>query len=102
MARDLIDDRLLDALSPGQLSVLAVRIDGAFRDLRLRSVHRQHPPYPPLAEVTAHQREWTVERATGSIVGLHVELPTGVGLGTPGAADRAAIARVEGGPTATG
>jgi hypothetical protein len=28
---------------------------------------------------------------------LHVELPAGVGLGQPGAADRAEIARLEGG-----
>jgi acetolactate decarboxylase len=133
----------LDALAP-HTSVLAVRIEGEFADLRLRSVHAQRPPYPPLAEVTAHQTEWSIEQATGVIVGfrfpdgvaglevpgyhlhflsddhaagghvldltmrrgtafvdggdeLHVELPAGVGLGTPGVADRAAIRDVEGG-----
>ena len=125
------------------LVVVAVRVDGTFSHLRLRSVARQQPPYPPLAEVTAHQREWVVPEAEGSLVGfrfpdaaaglevpgfhlhflsadrstgghvldltvdtariqidgadeVHVELPPHVGLGRPGAADRVAIARVEG------
>jgi len=133
----------LEALGP-PTSVLAVRIEGEFSGLRLRSVHAQQPPYPPLAEVTAHQTEWTILQATGVVVGfrfpdgaaglevpgyhlhfladdrsagghvidltvvrgtvyadggdeLHVELPAGVGLGTPGVADRAAIRQVEGG-----
>ncbi len=133
----------IDALAPDGFDVLAVRVDGVFTDLRLRSVARQQRPYPPLVEVTAHQREWTVPVAEGSLVGfrfpdataglevpgfhlhflaadrstgghvldlalrsgriqvggadeVHVELPAHVGLGVPGAADRAAIARVEG------
>jgi acetolactate decarboxylase len=133
----------LDALVQ-HASVLAVRIEGEFAALRLRSVHAQRPPYPPLSEVTAHQTEWSIERAAGVIVGfrfpdgvaglevpgyhlhfladdrsagghvldltvlrgtafvdggdeLHVELPAGVELGTPGLADRAAIREVEGG-----
>lgn len=133
----------LDALAP-HTSVLAVRVEGEFTNLRLRSVRAQQPPYPTLAEVTAHQTEWSIERATGVLVGfrfpdgtaglevpgyhlhfladdrsagghvldltmtrgtafvdggdeLHVELPAGVDLGTPGIADRAAIHQVEGG-----
>jgi acetolactate decarboxylase len=133
----------IDSIVPDGLAVVAVRVEGSFVDLRLRSVARQHPPYPPLAEVTAHQREWTVPHAHGSLVGfrfpeataglevpgfhlhfladdrstgghvldlsvtegvvqldggdeLHVELPPHVDLGRPGAADRLAIARVEG------
>lgn len=132
----------IQEVAPGA-GVLAVRVDGQFRDLQLRSVHAPGRPYPPLAEVTAHQSEWTVPTATGSLVGfrfpdaaaglevpgfhlhflssdrrvgghvldaslvdgtisvdgadeLHVELPAHVGLGTPGAADRAAIRSVEG------
>jgi acetolactate decarboxylase len=97
-----------------------------------------------LAEVTAHQREWSLGGVRGALVGfrfpdqaagvevpgyhlhflaedrttgghvlevsvaegvlsvagadeLHVELPAGVALGTPGLADRAAIRGVEGG-----
>lgn len=132
----------LDELSPGPAGVLAVRVDGVFSDLRLRSVAAQQRPYPSLAQVTAHQREWGVQVASGTVVGfrfpdaaagtevpgyhlhflaadrscgghvldltlqratarldagdeLHVELPPEVGLGTPGAADRAEIARAE-------
>jgi len=136
--------RELDAIAPHS-SVLAVRVDGTFTHLRLRSVREQRRPYPPLAEVTAHQTEWDLERATGTLLGfrfpddvagleapgyhlhflsddrrhgghvldgtlmsgsaavdgddqLHVELPSGVGLGTPGVTDRARIRLVEGGP----
>lgn len=121
----------------------AIRVDGEFTDLRLRSVHAQTPPYPSLIEVTRHQAEWSVAAATGTVVGfrfpdgvagievpghhlhflsddrtsgghvlslqvetgrvavdggeeLHVELPAGVELGRPGAADRAAIREAEG------
>lgn len=134
----------IDRLAPPDAPVLAVRVDGTFTDLVLRSVARQSKPYPPLAEVVAHQTEWRVERAEGTIVGfrfpdataglevpghhlhflsddrtlgghviscalergriavdpcddLHVELPPGVELGVPGAADRAQIASIEGG-----
>ncbi len=134
----------IEGLAPAGSEVVAVRVDGDFREIHLRSVARQEPPYPPLAEVTAHQREWTVDRASGTLVGfrfpdatagfevpgfhlhflsadrstgghvldlslregrllldggaeVHVELPPNVGLGRPGIADRAAIARVEGG-----
>jgi acetolactate decarboxylase len=65
----------LDSLAPSDEPVVAVRVDGRFRDLRLRSVHAQHPPYPPLRDVVAHQTEWVVAadgRAPrpGSIVGF--------------------------------
>lgn len=73
----------IGSLSPDGLGVLAVRVDGDFDDLRLRSVARQHRPYPPLAEVTAHQREWTVPRATGSLVGFRFPEAT-AGLEVPG------------------
>jgi acetolactate decarboxylase len=133
----------LDAMAPAAVTVVGIRLDGHFRDLRLRSVREQTPPFVPLTEVVAHQTEWTVAAATGSLVGfrfpdgtsgvevpgyhlhflsedrtvgghvlsaeltngtfamtvcdeLHVELPAGVALGTPGATSRATIASVEG------
>lgn len=135
----------IDQLAPAESPVLAVRIDGEFTSLSLRSVEKQFPPYRPLRDVVAHQTEWAVGRATGTLLGfrfpdatagvevpgyhlhflsedrtvgghvmditlesgsiaidrcdeLHVELPDGVGLGVPGAADRAEIASLEGGP----
>ena len=36
----------------------------------MRSVHAQHPPYPPLAEVTKHQTEWHLPAARGTVVGF--------------------------------
>lgn len=64
----------LDALAPRDDPVVAVRVDGTFRDLRLRSVHAQRVPYPPLREVVAHQTEWTVavdgDAVHGSLVGF--------------------------------
>jgi acetolactate decarboxylase len=134
----------IDELAPPHAPVIAVRIDGEFAALSLRSVEKQSPPYKPLREVVAHQTEWSVPQATGTLLGfrfpdatagvevpgyhlhflsadhaigghvmditlvsgtvaidpcdeLHVELPEGVGLGVPGAADRAEIASLEGG-----
>lgn len=136
--RDLIDSATTDA------PIVAIRADGDFTDLRLRSVAAQEPPYPPLRDVVEHQTTWEVPSASGSVFGfrfpdasagvevpghhlhflsddrtigghvmsltverarvrldaereLHVELPPGVTLGVPGAADRAEIDRLEGG-----
>ena len=50
--------------------VLALRVDGRFAALHLRSVPGQNTPYPPLAEVVAHQIEWAVPEATGSLIGF--------------------------------
>jgi acetolactate decarboxylase len=76
--------RALNALAKdGGEPIVAVRVDGAFRDLRLRSVHAQRPPYPPLKEVVAHQTEWTVARADGAVVGFR--FPDGsAGIEVPG------------------
>jgi len=60
---------LVEGLAAGSSSIVAYRADGEFADLQLRSVHEQVPPYPPLTEVTAHQTEWTVPRATGTVIG---------------------------------
>ena len=138
---------LIDSLSSGSAdpdaSVIAVRVDGEFDDIGLRSVARQTPPYPPLVEVVAHQTTWHVPSAQGTLIGfrfpdatagvevpgyhlhflsddrttgghvlslvlrrgtvsvdhcddLHVALPAGVKLGTPGTTDRSAITSAEG------
>ena len=144
--RDEVDRAARDVLGAPDDEVVAVRATGRFSNLRLRSVARQHHPYPPLREVVAHQTEWQVDSAVGTVVGfrfpdtlagvevpgyhvhflsddrtagghvidltmldgdvqvqacddLHVELPVGVSLGTPGAVDRDEVQRVEGGKT---
>lgn len=42
----------------GPAPILAVRIDGRFAEVDLRSVPRQDPPYPPLSAVVEHQHAW--------------------------------------------
>jgi acetolactate decarboxylase len=60
----------LDELAPESEPVVAVRVDGRFEQLLLRSVTGQCPPYPRLADVVRHQTEWTVDAATGTVVGF--------------------------------
>ena len=72
----------VDAVAPAA-PVLAVRIDGRFGRVVVRSVARQEPPYPPLREVVAHQREWVLSDLTGTLVGFRFPDTTG-GLEVPG------------------
>ncbi len=58
---------------PGSPSC-AVRIDGSFEYLKLRSVPRQEPPYPSLAEVAKTQHEFELEDVEGTIVGFRFPL----------------------------
>ena len=73
----------LDALAPDDAPVIAVRVDGVFTNLILRSVERQTKPYKPLREVVAHQSEWRVERAQGTVVGFRFPDAT-AGVEVPG------------------
>lgn len=76
-------DGVLDALASTTEPVVAVRVDGTFTELRLRSVHAQTPPYPSLVEVTRHQTEWTVASARGTLVGFRFP-DAAAGLDVPG------------------
>lgn len=67
----------------GDDPVVAVRLDGSWDSVLVRSVARQEPPYPPLVEVTAHQREWELTDVEGSLVGFRFPHTTG-GLEVPG------------------
>lgn len=64
------DDLLirLDAMAPAP--VCAVRVEGTFRRLRVRSVPRQHRPYPPLGEVVRQQAEWEAGAIDAVLVGF--------------------------------
>ncbi len=73
----------LDDLAPEVEPVVAVRVDGRVRDVRLRSVRAQRKPYPRLADVVAHQTEWIVPEAVGTVVGFR--FPDGSsGIEVPG------------------
>lgn len=50
--------------------VHAVRIDGWFTLLHLRSVPKQKPPYRPLADVVAEQRVFDLQQVNGTLVGF--------------------------------
>jgi acetolactate decarboxylase len=61
----------------------AIRVDGRFSSILLRSVHRQEPPYKPLAEVAKSQSVWTHQDVGGTLVGIRS--PSWVtGLTVPG------------------
>ncbi|MGI8804987.1 MAG: acetolactate decarboxylase [Thermoleophilaceae bacterium] len=61
-------ERVETALPDGPCQ--ALRIDGRFDFVVARSVHRQTKPYPPLAEVAAHQSVFTLRDVQGTLVGF--------------------------------
>lgn len=63
-------DALLGQLAPPSPTCTAVRIDGRFERVHLRSVGPQHYPYPPLADVLAGQREFEESDVGGVVVGF--------------------------------
>ena len=77
-----LDARLNQAL-PQKNNFVAIRIDGRFASLTMRSVHRQEPPYKPLDEVARTQSVWTREDQEGTLVGIRCPAWTG-GLNVPG------------------
>jgi acetolactate decarboxylase len=60
----------IDALLPAGTSTCAIRLDGSFDRLHLRSVPRQSPPYRPLAEVVGDQHVFDLVHATGTMLGF--------------------------------
>lgn len=53
----------------------AVRVDGHFETVRVRSVPRQSRPYPPLADVVAQQHVSELTDVAGSLVGFRFPGP---------------------------
>jgi acetolactate decarboxylase len=54
----------------GATRPVAVRIDGRFEHVRVRSVHKQRRPYPQLAEVLAQQCVSDLDDVPGTMVGF--------------------------------
>jgi acetolactate decarboxylase len=77
------DEPLLARVVPDARRCAAVRIDGRFLSLRLRSVPAQRPPYPPLVDVLGHQRTWDERDVEGTVVGFSFPAHAG-GLNLPG------------------
>ncbi len=63
-------DEQLDRRLPHRNSPYALRIDGEFAELTLRSVPRQLPPFEPLVDVVKHQVTWDERNVRGTLVGL--------------------------------
>lgn len=79
----LVDlDARLDESLPRKNNFVAIRVDGRFASITLRSVHRQEPPYETLAEVAKGQSVWTREDLAGTLVGIRCPAWVG-GLNVP-------------------
>jgi len=63
-------DALLGRLLPPAPTCTAVRIEGRFEHIRLRSVGAQQRPYAPLADVLAGQRIFEENDVSGVVVGF--------------------------------
>jgi acetolactate decarboxylase len=53
----------------------AIRIDGRFESVHLRSVPKQEPPYPSLAEAISHQQVAELRDVAGTMVGFRFPDP---------------------------
>lgn len=69
-----VDDAALHALiarlAPPGAGAAAIRLDGVFDRIHARTVPRQSPPYPSLAEVAAIQTESTFTDLEATVVGF--------------------------------
>ena len=65
----------LDAAGPQGSEGAAVRLDGRFASMRVRSVPRQDKPYPPLADVVAQQHVTELAGVEGTVVGFRFPGP---------------------------
>jgi acetolactate decarboxylase len=53
----------------------AIRIDGRFESVQVRSVPKQEPPYPSLAEAISHQHVVELRDVSGTMVGFRFPDP---------------------------
>lgn len=60
----------IDKSTPNKNLFLAVRFNGTFPLMKVRSVPKQAKPYLPLAEVTQHQAVFEYTNVTGTVLGF--------------------------------
>jgi acetolactate decarboxylase len=60
----------IEAKLPTRNIFYAIRIEGTFQKIQTRSVPRQNPPYPPLAEVVKKQAVFDLANIEGVAVGF--------------------------------
>lgn len=62
----------------------AIRADGLFKSVRVRSCDKQTKPYRPLAEATKQQHEYDYENVKGSLIGFWTPPSVPGTIGVPG------------------
>lgn len=62
--------KALDAAVPSRNIFYALKMHGHFAEVKLRSVPRQVPPYPPLVEVVKAQTSFTLHNVGGILSGF--------------------------------
>jgi acetolactate decarboxylase len=62
----------------------AIRAEGLFTSIRVRSCDKQAKPYRPLAEATKQQHEYTYENVRGTLVGFWTPPFVPGSIGVPG------------------
>ncbi len=60
----------IDQSTPNKNLFLAMRFDGTFPSMKVRSVTKQAKPYPPLAEAVQHQAVFEYTNVTGTVLGF--------------------------------
>jgi acetolactate decarboxylase len=59
----------LAQVAPPANEPYAIRLEGAFPYVKIRSIPRQSEPYPPLSDVLAQQAIWELKDVRGTLVG---------------------------------
>jgi acetolactate decarboxylase len=62
---------LLDQALPSKNLFFAVKIEGRFKEVKVRSVPRQTPPYQPLVQVVKKQAVFPLKDVEGTLVGFY-------------------------------
>jgi len=60
----------LDRIEPDRDSILAIRVNAGFEQIKVRSPHRQTKPYPRLEEALKGQAEFELNDVEGTLVGF--------------------------------
>jgi acetolactate decarboxylase len=75
--------KALDKILPLTDEPCAIRIEGDFKYIKVRSVPRQEKPYPGLEEALKHQTEFELKNVRGTLVGFRFP-PYMDGVNVPG------------------
>lgn len=76
-------EQLLEFKVPDSNLIQAIRIDGEFKYVKVRSVPKQKRPYPRLAKIAENQPVFELKNVRGTLVGFLIP-PYMAGLNVPG------------------